>query len=313
MKNKKSHGLIRLRINILLISLVVLFTVSLMILDINRENKEMFVFTIILVILLIPIYPVLMEKIGNLEEESKQALIKEKDISLSKTSVSGIIEENQKEILDKDKDGKIAVSEFYPLTEQEVINKLISVDQNFSKENFIVWVKAVYNRIIKAFTERDALILRTFEDDNLYRIHKSEIQKSLNSNIKINIEKNYIKGVLIKDFKIEGSKEILTVALRSSIKGSMVGNEKKIKLNVFDLTEEKQVIEQSYILTFSRNKGIKTIKNKSNKSTSNCPNCGAVTNVNDKGVCDYCGTTVTSGEYDWVLIDIKTIQLIGDN
>ena len=36
-----------------------------------------------------------------------------------------------------------------------------------------------------------------------------------------------------------------------------------------------------------------------------CPNCGAEIKLNQAGKCEYCGTVVTSGNFDWVLSRIE--------
>lgn len=60
----------------------------------------------------------------------------------------------------------------------------------------------------------------------------------------------------------------------------------------------------SYILTFSRKKGLKTIGTLLDKET-NCPNYGAVLDLDDYGVCAYCHTEVSNGSFGWGLIDMK--------
>lgn len=61
-------------------------------------------------------------------------------------------------------------------------------------------------------------------------------------------------------------------------------------------------------MAFSRNVGVKTNK-KVKLSISNCCNCGAEVNVSEEGVCKYCNISVVSGEHDWVLVDMKLINI----
>ena len=129
------------------------------------------------------------------------------------------------------------------------------------------------------------------ESDYLYNRHVSLFEDIKASGAKIS---NYaVKGVLLKDFKIEGDKDILIVALSASIN----------KENIYDDSY------QSYILTFARKYGVKTIGTLLEKET-NCPNCGAVLDLNSEGVCSYCHTLISNGDFGWILIDMKSIKLV---
>ena len=37
----------------------------------------------------------------------------------------------------------------------------------------------------------------------------------------------------------------------------------------------------------------------------NCPNCGAPTQITSAGRCEYCGSVITTGEYNWVLSNLE--------
>ena len=211
----------------------------------------------------------------------------------SQTTVEGILDEKSRDEIDKDGDGRILISEYYPLSEEEVLQKILSVDSQFSKEDFYAWVKHLYSVILEALDKRNPVMLRRFESDYLYQRHVALFEDITSSGAVIS---NYaIKGVLLKDFKIEGDKEILVVALSASIN----------KVNIYDDSYK------SYILTFARKKGVKTTGTLLEKET-NCPNCGAVLDLDSHGVCSYCHTLVSNGDFGWILIDMKSIKLVGD-
>lgn len=63
-----------------------------------------------------------------------------------------------------------------------------------------------------------------------------------------------------------------------------------------------------YLLTFTRKTGVLTDPARSNVSTTNCPNCGAPTEITSAGQCEYCGSVITTGEYDWVLQDMIAVK-----
>lgn len=209
-------------------------------------------------------------------------------------TVEGIIEGKEKDLIDKDGDGNILVSEFYPLTEAEVVKKVMEVDENFSKSEFYSFVKSIFILINDAWSDKDYRRLRAFEADALFYRHRDEIEELIENNLSDKRENIKIKGVLLKDFRIEGNKEFLVVALTANMK----------KSNSYEKND------YPYIMTFSRNKGIKT-RLDSKLSTTNCYNCGAVIDVTDDGICNYCHTSLVSGKIEWVLVDIKQIDLIG--
>lgn len=207
------------------------------------------------------------------------------------STVEGLFDQNTSELIDKDNDGKILISEYYPLTEEEVLKKILAVDSNFSKTDFYAWVKHLYSIILDSLDKKNYNMLRRFESDYLYNRHVSLFEDIKASGAKIS---NYaVKGVLLKDFKIEGDKDILIVALSASIN----------KENIYDDSY------QSYILTFARKHGVKTIGTLLEKET-NCPNCGAVLDLNSEGVCSYCHTLISNGDFGWILIDMKSIKLV---
>lgn len=224
----------------------------------------------------------------SIKEEKKGAVL------APQTTVEGILDQRTKRLLDKDGDGEIMISEFYPLTEKEVLDKILSVDEKFSKEDFYAWVKHLYSTILEALENNEVMMLRRFESKYLYQRHIALFQDIKDAGAHIS---NYaIKGVLLKDFKIDGDKEILVVALTAALNRE-INKEDNIK---------------SYILTFSRKKGLKTTSVLMEEKETNCPNCGAVLDLDSYGVCSYCKTVINDGNFGWVLIDMKSIKLIGD-
>mgnify|MGYP004458475247 FL=1 len=54
-----------------------------------------------------------------------------------------------------------------------------------------------------------------------------------------------------------------------------------------------------------RKTGVKTKPGENTVNTTNCPNCGAPTKITSSGECEYCGSVITTGEYDWVLTGLE--------
>lgn len=41
------------------------------------------------------------------------------------------------------------------------------------------------------------------------------------------------------------------------------------------------------------------------KKEDACPNCGGDLHISMAGICDYCGSKITSGNFDWILSTIE--------
>lgn len=65
---------------------------------------------------------------------------------------------------------------------------------------------------------------------------------------------------------------------------------------------DKHRIEVNRLFTFS-----KKANTKKQGIIRRCPGCGASLDVNDSGICEYCGTSYNQEDYDWILnsIDIS--------
>lgn len=284
MKKESRIGRVLLEILVGLLFIAIIYFVFI---DSNFDKTSSII--ILVVVFLIFMYIVVARlHFSDVLEKNKRSVV-----TAPQSTVEGILDEKTRSMLDKDGDGKIMISEYYPLTEDEVLKNILAVDPKFSKEDFYAWVKHLYSTILEALDKENPVMLRRFESDYLYQRHIALFEDIKASGASIS---NYaIKGVLLKDFKIEGDKEILVVALSASIN----------KVNIYDDNYK------SYILTFARKKGVKTTGTLLEKET-NCPNCGAVLDLDDHGVCSYCHTTVSNGDFGWILIDMKSIKLVGD-
>lgn len=284
MKKESRIGRVLLEILVGLLFIAIIYFVFI---DSNFDKTSSII--ILVVVFLIFMYIVVARlHFSDVLEKNKRSVV-----TAPQTTVEGILDEKTRSMLDKDGDGEIMISEYYPLTEDEVLKKVFAVDSKFSKEDFYAWVKHLYSTILEALDKENPVMLRRFESDYLYQRHIALFEDIKASGASIS---NYaIKGVLLKDFKIEGDKEILVVALSASIN----------KVNIYDDNYK------SYILTFARKKGVKTTGTLLEKET-NCPNCGAALDLDDHGVCSYCHTTVSNGDFGWILIDMKSIKLVGD-
>ena len=187
------------------------------------------------------------------------------------------------------------------VTQTQIENKIQATDPAFNKEEFVAWSKNLFVKLQQAWTARDWSTIRTFETENLFEQHKNQLQGYINNN-QINImDRICVNYAHLYNYRVEGDKEILTVRLNSRMEDYII-----------DATT-KQVLKgqkgldkvNTYLLTFIRKNGVKTKPGTIEVNTTNCPNCGAPTQITSSGKCDYCGSVITTGEYNWVLSNLE--------
>ena len=184
----------------------------------------------------------------------------------------------------------------------EVANKVRATDPAFSEDAFIGWVREVFIKIQTAWTKREWNIIRPFESNELFSQHNTQLQEYIDNN-KINVvEKINISYCALRDFRVDGDKEVMEVELHAIMRDYVIDATTR---NVLESNPNKDW-NMKYIMTFNRKVGVKTKPGTSNKSTTNCPNCGAPTKITSSGQCDYCESVITTGEHDWVLSDIRS-------
>lgn len=184
------------------------------------------------------------------------------------------------------------------------LEEVKKVDPNFSSDAFISWAKEVFIRIQQAWTEQNWKIIRPFESNELFNQHNNQLQEYIKQN-KINVvEKINVSNAGLREFRIDGDKEVLVLELHAVMRDYVIDAKTK---NVIE-GDKNRDWHMKYLMTFIRKKGVQTKVGTSNKSTTNCPNCGAPTEITSSGQCEYCDSVITTGEHDWVLNDIHSIK-----
>lgn len=187
---------------------------------------------------------------------------------------------------------------------KQVALEIREIDPNFSEDKFIGWAREVFVKIQQAWSDRNWKLIRPFESESLFSQHSAQLDEYIKNN-KINkIEKINVNYCTLRDFKVDGDKEVLTVELHAIMRDYVVDATTNKVLE----SDPNKDWHMNYLMTFNRKVGIKTEKGVSNKSTTNCPNCGAPTEITSAGQCEYCKSVITTGEHDWVLSDITSIR-----
>lgn len=178
------------------------------------------------------------------------------------------------------------------------------IDPNFSEEKMLTWAKDLFVKLQNAWTARDWEPIRPFESESLFEQHKNQIQGYIDTN-RINVmDRIAVNYAYLYKFRQEGDRDILEIALRSTMKDYIIDATTK-ELLEGSKTEDRTTL---YKLTFERKTGILTKEGTSKINTTNCPNCGAPTQITSAGKCEYCGSVITTGANDWVLSGLEPFR-----
>ena len=176
-------------------------------------------------------------------------------------------------------------------------------DTNFNVEQFLEWSKNVFITLQTAWTQRNWEKIRTLEKEELFEQHNTQLQEyirlgRINVMGNINVSNAYLHKLVIDD-----NYEHLTVSMFVTMNDYII-DEKSGKVI---MGNKEEVFDTIYQLTFIRRKGIKTTL--INGTVANvCPHCGATVDSASSGRCEYCGSIIHTGEFNWILSDMESIE-----
>lgn len=187
--------------------------------------------------------------------------------------------------------------------DDEIAARIKEHDPEFSRERFLSFAEQVFVQLQQAWTERDWKKARPFESQELFNMHKSQLDEYIRNGT-INIMENVcVNESYLCDYAAEEKFEFLTVFMNTRYNDYIVKEDTKEVIK----GDPNRTYNVQYKLKFMRTIGVKT-SDLSNKSTVQCPNCGAPVDVNESGKCAYCGTIITNGDHDWVLCNMDDVN-----
>ena len=178
-------------------------------------------------------------------------------------------------------------------------------DPNFNADKFEAWANEVFMSLQRAWSTKDWKVIRPFESEELFKEHSQQLQEYIDNGTTNIIGRVGIKQTEISDYSRDDKCEYITVQLYVThldyIKEDATG---KI------ITGDQNTLwEMMYTMKFMRTIGTKTPDGGIGEmNITNCPNCGAPTEVTSAGECEYCHSVITTGAYNWVLVEYT-----GDN
>ena len=178
------------------------------------------------------------------------------------------------------------------------LSAIAMADPRFDRTAFLARVEEAVTRLQQAWQDRDLAVARPYMGAGLYLSWQTQIDQ-----LKLLHKKNLLENL-----------EVLGTAIASAAHGSRFDH---ITVRVDARAADYEVDDRSGAIvfgsrsveefveywTFERTAGATTPDN-GGVLEQVCPVCGAPLKINEIGDCEYCGSAITSGKFDWVLARI---------
>jgi predicted lipid-binding transport protein (Tim44 family) len=176
---------------------------------------------------------------------------------------------------------------------------------DFSWPAFAERVSHIFLQLQQAWMTQKWELARPFETDSLFATHRYWMEMYRRKGLENRLEDIQIEHVVPVKIDTDAYFESITVRLWASMKDYTV---EKATGKVMS-GNPRQPRRFSEYWTFIRRSGVTGRKTRDDPKV--CPNCGAPLQINMAGVCEYCGSKITSGEFDWVLSRIDQDEVYG--
>lgn len=159
--------------------------------------------------------------------------------------------------------------------------------------------KDIFFNLQKSWSDQNWELARPFESDSLFNSQLYWIE-----DFRRKKEKNYIEKIEVEKIVpvcIHSDNYYLSFTVR--IFANMIDYTKNQSGTVIRGSSSKKISFTEY-WTFIKGIG-SNHKDAKIKNVKNCPSCGAELKISMAGKCDFCGTKITLGQFDWVLSQIE--------
>ena len=177
-------------------------------------------------------------------------------------------------------------------------------DPGFSEPALCERISNLYIQMQNCWTAKNMESLRPYFTDTSYTQFDRQLD-SYRQNQRTNyIERIAVLGVQLRGWYEQESNDCMVATVRTRIV-DYTRDDKTGNIISGSNTAEK-FMTYEYILI--RSSGYVTDIQTRDVATINCPNCAAPLNINQSAKCPYCGSVVTTKDYDWVISSIKGIS-----
>lgn len=180
----------------------------------------------------------------------------------------------------------------------EIRDAVRQVDPSFTYEGMLDRAKKVFVDIQNAWCAKNLEPVRGVMHNNLYSTTSKQVQAKIDQHVTYHYENITIKNAYLTSYVRDSEYEYVTVYLNTEyIDYQTDDNTGKIIRG-----DTSTMWKMRYLMKFMRSVGGASAQSKF------CPNCGAPLDISSSGKCEYCGSTVTTGSFDWLLSDFTTVR-----
>lgn len=174
-------------------------------------------------------------------------------------------------------------------------------DPYFTAPDFISFAKDVYMDIQVAWCKRDLTEVQPVLHQNLYQRTQKQLDKKIEDGIVPHLDRITVNSAYPSFYRKDEEYEYVTVYLVSQ----MIDYQVKESTGEVVYGDKSTRWTMHYLMTFMRSISAVTRPASEKEKGMVCPNCGAHLKGTSFGQCEYCGTVVTTGIYEWVLSDFN--------
>ena len=175
---------------------------------------------------------------------------------------------------------------------------LTTEDPGTTREHIERRVHAIFTALNAGWTARDLAPARPFVSDSLYNYLSYWIVAYRAQGLRNVLRDMSISGIIFARLVRDRHYDAITVRVFASGFDSTVRSADNRRVSGSD-TQSRRYTEYWTLIRAAGTHGAP-------HDPDHCPNCGAALDrVNMAGNCEYCGTHLTRGEFDWVLARIE--------
>ncbi len=167
---------------------------------------------------------------------------------------------------------------------------------DFSEADFKARVLESFHALQRAWSEQAFEVARPYQSDSLFQTHRYFLEAYRQQGLVNRLSEIEVGRVDLCKVDTDAFFDAITVRIFASMVDVTVNSEGQVVGG-----DPKRPRAFSEYWTYIRKVGYQKRAHR-----QGCPSCGApLDRVNQAGTCEYCGSHITSGDFDWVLAQIE--------